>query len=186
MRSEILGRHLATLARQRRPILEAVEPLSPAVLWARPRPESWSIGETLQHLARMMRLFRRFAAAALPLERPLARVLRRRPYATCSRDLFSGRSRSAPRPLRPQAPTEPTPPVVVVGELERETASLARLLVDEDEGVLGHVWLWDPVMGRQNMLQIVDLLGIHEAHHFRILRSRWPGYFGVVQAGDGD
>ena len=177
MRSDTLREHFSRMEAQRQPVHDALITLPPDTLWDRPSDDRWSMGETLQHVCKMMRLFRRAAAVALLVERPFAYARRRRPYPTRSRDLFSGRAMRAPRLIQPDRPARPSSPAVVWGALHQETQRLSRRLSDEDERVLGHTWLWDPVMGRQNLLQVVDLLAIHEAHHFQIMRTRWPRLF---------
>ena len=177
MQSKTLSEHFTRLYAQRRPIYAALEPLALDSLWRRPQSGKWSLGETLQHLTKMMRLFRWAVAVALFFERPFARARRSRSYPTHSRDLFTGRALRAPFLIRPSTPVRPLSRVEVVSLLEKETEQLARMLENEEEGVLGHVWMWDPVMGWQNLLQVVDLLAIHESHHFHILRSRWPNLF---------
>ena len=166
---------------QRQPIQVAAEALSPEAVWARPEAERWSIGENLQHLKKMMGLFRRVSRVALVMERPLARVRHGRPFPIQARNVFSGRARRAPFPIRPRRPATAQTSTALMQDLERETHELMRLLRGEEEAVLGHVWLWDPVMGRQNLIQVVHLLALPEEHHFDILRRRWPEVFPALQ-----
>lgn len=182
MSSTVVEEHFARLDAQRLPIRRAASGLSADALWAPPEAGRWSIGENLQHLTRMMRLFRRFSSIALLLERPIARMRRNRPFLTHARDMFSGRSLRAPFPIRPQRPATALSSEAVMEALTKETELLENLLLSEDERILGHVWLWDPVMGSVNLVQVVDLLALHEEHHFEILRRRWPAIFRLTES----
>ena len=184
MRSETLAEHFARLREQRQFLYREDLGIGPEALWSRPEPDRWSIGETLQHLTKMLRLFRRFSAAALLLGRPLATLREHRPFATRSQDIFAGAALPAPFLVRPRRPTGTPTLDAVLQALERETASLQSGLDREKEAVLGHTWLWDPFMGAQNLLQVVDLLAIHEEHHFRILQTLWAELFSAGAKAD--
>ena len=177
MRSPFLAELLSRLLEQRQFLYRKDLRITSEALWSRPEPGRWSIGETLQHLTKMARLFRRLSAAALVLQRPLARLREHRPYATRSQDIFARAALPAPFLVRPRRPRGTPTLEEVLQALERETALLQNGLECEKEAILGHTWLWDPVMGAQNLLQVVDLLVIHEEHHFRIAKRRWAELF---------
>ncbi|HZG77335.1 MAG TPA: DinB family protein [Paenibacillus sp.] len=148
-------------------------------LWRGTSDGKWSIGEHLLHLYKMMQFFRLWIRAFGVVQRPVAKLLAQRPYAVGTPDLFA-RARAEGRPLKAPfviAPTWPRgKPRPTLEELERmlesERSALERMASSTDDRILGHTYLWDPVMGMLNAIQVVELLAHHERHHHSFIRDR--------------
>jgi hypothetical protein len=174
MRSPTLRHHLDTFDRQRRVVFARLEGLSPAELWRRPGGGRWSVGQNLEHLDRMLRFFRRLCGVVVPFQRPVAWLLRRRPFARSIAEDVAGRFNRLPAApgLRPwDRRTAPLPVGQVVRRLDAERDRFAALLAPLEEAVAGHIVLWGPLTGAFNLLQMVQALGLHEAHHFRFVQE---------------
>lgn len=164
----------ATLERfetQRREAFEQFEDMTMSLFWLRPRPEKWSIGENIEHAQVLTRFTRRLLRAFYPLLIPVAQIRRTKPYETVTENPYV-------RPNFPRRlgfiwpPThhalDPISPAEVWLAFDEEQALLQRFLADKDEAMLGHMRLWDPVIGSLNFIQWLDVAAHHEAHHFEI------------------
>ena len=55
--------------------------------------------------------------------------------------------------------------------LEAEHRQVRTFFEGKDEGVLGNVRLYDPPIGRLNMIQALRVGVYHDAHHFRVVEQ---------------
>ncbi|WP_245579660.1 hypothetical protein [Alteribacter aurantiacus] len=56
----------------------------------------------------------------------------------------------------------------LVGCTNRETKKLEAQVLSITEEVAGHIRYPDPIADYPNVIQSIDLLGIHERHHFQL------------------
>jgi hypothetical protein len=153
--------------------LAAVADVSDAKLWARPKPTKWSAGEHLDHTRVLNRAFRRPFAFPWPLLAPWARQRAERPSATDIEDVVE-------RPNMPlwvrflwpprRTPARPSNLAGLRRALAGEHEAIARFYAERPENVLGHVFVWDPAIGRINLIQGLRVGVHHDLHHDRIVR----------------
>lgn len=165
--------HLARMHDQREALFAAIAAVPDAELWARPNPRKWSAGEHLDHTRVLNRSFRRLFAVAWPLLAPWARLRAERPYATDIEDVYE-------RPNMPlwvgflwpprRTPARPSRLDELRRALADEHEAIARFYADRPEAVLGHVVVWDPAIGRINLIQGLRVGVHHDLHHYRIVR----------------
>lgn len=54
--------------------------------------------------------------------------------------------------------------------LATEHDAIARLYTGKPERPLGHVTVWDPAIGRFNLVQVLRIGVHHDQHHYRAIR----------------
>ena len=165
--------HLERMHAQREELFAAIEGVSDDELWARPNPKKWSAGEHLDHTRVLNRAFRRLFAFAWPVLSPWARRRAGRPYATDIDDVYE-------RPGMPlwvgflwppqRTPARPCGLGELHLALREEHEAVARFYADKPEPVLRHVVVWDPAIGRINLIQGLRVGVHHDLHHDRIVR----------------
>ena len=170
-----IAQYLDLLDDQREAIFREMGALPDAVLWYRPGPKVWSIGEHLDHTRVINCFTRRLMIAYFPLASIFARWFRRRPYEAEIDDVYK-------RPGIPMNVGWIWPPKyrpgwpVSVGFLHdalgAEHAAFRRFYTRRDVQLLGHVVLADPVIGALNLVQWLRVQGYHDAHHYERVRVR--------------
>jgi DinB superfamily len=170
-----ITRYLDLLDDQREAIFRQLGALPDAMLWYRPGPRVWSIGEHLDH-TRVINCFeRRLMIAYFPLASVFARFFRHRPYQPEIDDVQK-------RPGFPMnvgwiwppkyTPRRPVSVGFLHEALRAEHAACRHFYTTRDEQLLGHVVLFDPVIGALNLVQCLRVQAYHDAHHFERVRTR--------------
>ena len=171
MQSPTLERYFAMVQGQRESLYRRIENLPPETIWKRPasRSESggtWSVGQSLEHINKLLRLFRWLYTAYLPIAVPIARAFFvGKPFSVEAEDFFQ---RDLPRPpgLAPRDRSRcPWPYARLRTSMDGEWERTRRQLEDIPEELAGHVCLWDPLTGKINMMQCLLLDYYHERRH---------------------
>ena len=165
--------YLGVSETQRRSIFVVIEGLSTERLWRRPPSDKWSIGEHFEHLLKAMRVFRRTFRVLIPLGLPVARLFKEKPYTATIPDVYQGRTMKASVVIAPKHRKNPKDYVLLSNlkqDLEQERIRLKQLFDDVDDGLAGHIKIWDGPLGWVNLLQELQTLGFHEEHHFKAIR----------------
>lgn len=193
-----IRRYLDLLDEQREAMFHELGPLRAAVLWYRPDPGVWSIGEHLDHTRVMNCVSRRLLTVYFPPASIFARLFRHRPYETDIDDVY--KRPGFPLTMGWTSPPKYTPrtPVsvgVLHEALRAEHAACRHFYTTHDERLLGHVVIADPIalgvkgnrIGAVNLVQLLRILAYHDAHHFELVRIRIndPQYARAVGALDG-
>lgn len=55
--------------------------------------------------------------------------------------------------------------------LTRETDEIKKLVQNIEENIAGHIVFLDPIAHYPNLIQSIQLLAIHEKHHFMIMET---------------
>ena len=169
-----ITRYLDLLDEQREAIFHEVGPLPDAVLWYRPGPRVWSIGEHLDHSRVANCFLRRLMIVYYPPASIFARLFRHRPYKANIEHLlgkFPGYPKSGGRILPPKYSRRRPVSVGFLHEsLRAEHAAYRRFYTSRDEQLLGHVLLADPLIGAINLERVADT-GAASAHHHASGRS---------------
>ncbi len=146
--------------------------------WERPMPDKWSIGETYYHLYLMVKRFRQLNKVYVPLYKPIATIRRRAVYKTEIHDIYAEYKQKNNKPMK--APSILLPPKGIQHKvtfqqltinMEKETQLLANCLADIPDDIAGQIRYPDPIAHYPNLIQSIDLIGIHESHHFRLCRK---------------
>ena len=145
------------------------------LIWVRPHEEKWSSGETFYHLYLIVKRFRQLNQLYLLLAKPVASWRKGAPYAIIIPDIYEEYQQKQKKPMI--APFIILPPKGIknkvsfsqlVRELETETKYLQQLVSAIDDDVAGHIRYPDPVAHHPNLIQTIQLIGIHEQHHFNL------------------
>nr|WP_275582714.1 DinB family protein [Shouchella xiaoxiensis] len=162
---------------QRAVMLEVMIPYA-GEEWTRPNEEKWSFGETYLHLYLLLKWFRRLNQVYLPIASKLAYPFRNKPSDWQSENVYelyqqkNQKTMKAPFFLMPPNTTKLQPQFHdILTILDEETDKLAMLVCHLDEDIAGHIRYPDPLAGNPNLLQAIDLLAIHEQHHFRLCKQ---------------
>ncbi|HWE35081.1 MAG TPA: DinB family protein [Isosphaeraceae bacterium] len=169
-------RYLDLLDDQREAIFHELGPLPDAVLWYRPGPRVWSIGEHLDHSRVVNRFLRRLVIVYYPLASIFARPFRHRPYKTDIEHILAkppSYPKSGGRIFPPKcSPRRPVSVGFLHEALRAEHAACRRFYTPRDEQLLGHVRLADPLIGAINLVQLLPIQAYHDAHHYERVRIR--------------
>ncbi|GGE61987.1 DinB family protein [Priestia taiwanensis] len=176
MKSTSISRHFDTLEKQRELFIPNVKLLSKEQLWYRMNDGKWSIGEHLYHLYLMVRMIKVVTKCSFVLL-PYAKLRRNAPFETEIHDIFvafqekKGRGMSAPFVIAPPKKVRYSMDIMELEKvLEGKTNELKTLVANIEEEVAGHIRFFDPMAKYPNLIQVIQLVAIHEQHHFRIIQ----------------
>ncbi len=164
-----ITRYLDLLDDQREAIFHELDPLPDAVLWYRPGPRVWSIGEHLDHT----RVHNCWSRRLLPIyfwpASIFARPFRHRPYEAdfddpCKRLNYPKNIGWIWSPK--YTPRRPVSVGFLHEALRAEHAAHRHFYTTHDEWLLGHVVAADPFLGVFNLVQWLRYLTYHDAHHY--------------------
>ncbi|MGZ9584324.1 DinB family protein [Paenibacillus marinisediminis] len=179
MKSESISKHFDTLTEQRYQLAETLQSMSLEQLWYRYTEGKWSIGEHIYHLYLITRMLKVATKLSLVLT-PYAKWRRNKPFATEIHDIYAEFKEKKGRGMR--APWILIPPKRIRHSLDGN--DLLRLLLNEtnemkalveyiDEDIAGHIVFLDPIANYPNLIQSIQLLAIHEKHHFKIIENNY-------------
>lgn len=146
--------------------------------WNRPQKDKWSWGETYYHLYLMVKWFRRLSKVYVPISKPVAALAKNKPYLTTSTNVYETYHEKHKKPMK--APFIIVPPNRekihvefddLLVELDKETKQLEAIVDDVRDEIAGHIRFVDPLANHPNLIQSIDLLGIHEQHHFLLCKK---------------
>ncbi|PJN63443.1 DinB family protein [Bacillus mycoides] len=179
MKSENISKHFHTLHVQRNQLLPELHSLSQEQLWHRKEDGKWSIGEHFYHLyliARMLKVAIKFSFTLIPY----AKLRKNAPFATDMHDIYAeykekhGKGMKAPWILIPSKKVYYSMNVNELEELlSRETDEIKKLVQNIEEDIAGHIVFLDPIAHYPNLIQSIQLLAIHEKHHFSIMKNNY-------------
>lgn len=178
MKSSSMRNHFLTLTQQRDSFLPTLKSLTMAQLWERPEEDKWSIGESIYHLFLIAKMLRVAAIITIPCTKLYAKMMRNKPFDCDINDIYQEYSEkhrkgmNAPFILNPPQKIDPTMDINELNQLLfNETLKIKKLVADIDEDIAGHIIFLDPVAHYPNLIQAIQLLAIHEAHHIRIMQK---------------
>ncbi len=170
-----VARYLDLLDDQRESIFRELGALPDEVLWFRPGPKVWSIGEHLDHTRVINCFTRRLMALYFPLASIFVRPFRHRPYVAEIDNVYQ-------RPGFPMnvgwiwppkyTPRRPVSVGFLHEALRAEHTAFRDFYTGRDEQLLGHIVLPDPVIGALNLVQWLRVQAYHDAHHYERVRVR--------------
>lgn len=172
-RRSVVSEHLALLDAQREAIFAELAAVDATRLWERPGPKEWSAGEHLAHAPAVLRSFRQILQAFWTVLAPIGYLRRGRPYETDIDDVYA-------RPDFPlnvgwlwpprYSPERPATLAVLRELTAAEHGRVRRFYTGKDEAVLGNMPLYDPAIGRLNMIQALRVGVHHDEHHCATIR----------------
>jgi hypothetical protein len=170
----IVDHYLDQIDAQRERIFSDLSAVTMGELWRRPEKGKWSIGETLDHTRVLNRSFRGLIERMWPLLRLIAsrgrphgyRLVVENPYERTDFPSWAG-FLWKPRyhPMRPVSRGE------LQSMLHAEHRALRNFYEGEPEELLGRARMYDPLIGRVNMIQILLITRYHDEHHYQQARS---------------
>jgi len=175
---EAVAAYLDLFDRQREAALASLAGLSEAAIWRQPAPKQWSIGEVLDHLrvlnGQFVAIFRVTWAILAPLARLRRGVAELRPGHVEIDDVY--RRPRFPMKVGWMWPPRYTPerpvPLAVLGANLAVVHGRARAFYEgKDPELLAHVSLYDPAIGRLNLVQALRVGVYHDELHFEQIRA---------------
>ncbi|KOY82158.1 DinB family protein [Lysinibacillus macroides] len=177
MKSHSMAKHFLLLQEQRIYYLPAIQTLSQEELWHRPYEGKWSIGEHFYHLYLILKMLHTATKYSLFLT-PIAKLQRNKPFATEIHDIYAayklkkGKGMPAPKILIPPKKIYfALSSQDIEQTLMNETLALQWLVKNIEEDIAGHIRFPDPIAHYPNLIQAIQLLAIHEQHHFKIMEK---------------
>ena len=173
----VIDKHFQSLEEERAYFYQDMG-ISPEEAWRKPRPEKWSVGETVYHLYLLARLLRMASSIYIPIAYPVAYLKRKKAYISTIQDIYKNYRLDNGKPM--PAPSVLVPPsglaekynfTEIQNLLDVETGRLKRKLAHIPDDIAGHIRFPDPIANYPNVIQSVQLLGIHEKHHFTIVKG---------------
>lgn len=170
----IVGTYLELMDRQREEMFSDLEAVSMEKLWQRPSDDEWSIGENLDHLrvinSSTLTLFKITWALLLPW----AKLRFDTPYETDIDNVYK-------RPGFPlntgwiwsprYKPGRPTTLDVLKNNLTKVHLDVRQFYSGKDQDYLGHVSLYDPVMGWLNLILALRVGLYHDQLHVEQIKD---------------
>lgn len=173
-RDIVVQEYLDLLDRQRETTFAALAGLREEDLWRRPAPREWCIGEIIDHTRLLNLSFMPICQSAWWLNKPLAAMRRGKPYPTEIDDVYH-------RPGFPMWVGFLWPPKyrpekrIPIRDLISQTRSVhdryREFFTGKDSDLLGQMYLYDPVIGRVNLIQILRIGAYHDELHFVDVRK---------------
>lgn len=179
MKSESISKHFHTLTQQRYQFMLKIQSLPQEKLWYRIEDGKWSIGEHLYHLFLILRMLKVATKFSLVLM-PYAKMRRNKPFATEIHDIYAEFKEKKGRGMK--APSILVPPKKIRHsmdwrELEQlllnETHEMKALVNNMEDDIAGHIVFLDPIAKYPNLIQAIQLLAIHEKHHFTTIEKNY-------------
>ncbi|PAV28598.1 hypothetical protein CIL05_14975 [Virgibacillus profundi] len=177
MKSEKIDFYFHKLQQQREAFYHKLS-INEIGAWVKPKPDKWSVGETLYHLVLMVRMFRRFSGLYIPVMTPVAHLRKNKAYQTEIHDIYKEYNQKKRKPMK--APFVIDPPAELENKrsieeikkmLEEETNQLISLTSHVDERIAGQIYYPDPIAHYPNLIQCIHLLAIHENHHYKLVEE---------------
>ncbi|TVR96217.1 MAG: hypothetical protein EA416_01275 [Trueperaceae bacterium] len=73
-----------------------------------------------------------------------------------------------------RTPSLPAPLAELERALAQEHDAVARVYAGKPEALLGRVTVWDPAIGRLNLVQALRVVVHHDEHHYAAVRLLLP------------
>ncbi|MGE6256764.1 DinB family protein [Heyndrickxia sporothermodurans] len=179
MKSESMSKYFHTLTQQRDQFMLKIQSLPQEKLWYRKEDGKWSIGEHLYHLYLMLRMLKVATKFSFILI-PFARMKRNTLFETEIHDIYTefknkkGRGMKAPRILVPPKKIYHSMDEIELEQLLlSETNEMEAVVKNIEEDIAGHIVFLDPIAKYPNLIQAIQLLAIHEKHHFNIIENNY-------------
>ena len=170
----IVATYLDMMDQQRESLFTELDGLSQEMLWQRPAEGEWSIGENLDHLRVINSSTLMLFKITWGLLLPWAKLRYDRPYETDIDNVYK-------RPGFPlntgwiwspkYKPGRPTTMEVLQDNLTEIHHEVRKFYTGKDEDYLGHVSLYDPVMGWLNLIRGLRVGLYHDELHIEQIQD---------------
>lgn len=169
MAGSVLSKYLDLLDSQREAALAALEGITDSQLWHRPAPKEWSIGEILDHNYLLFASTYPIVEWLWKLNGWYGRLRRSRRYKTEIEDLY--RSPKFPHWVgfmwTPRFNSRKTASFETLkSELRSLHQKVRGFYEDQDEDVLGNLYLYDPLFGWCNLIVTLRIGIYHDQLHY--------------------
>ena len=165
---DIVSTYLEMMDHQREALFGDMAGLSEELLWQHPAEDEWSIGENLDHLRVINSSTLRLFKIAWVLLLPLAKLRYDKPYKTDIDNVYK-------RPGFPlntgwiwspkYTPGTPTSLHILEDNLTNTHQEVRKFFTGKDPDYLGHVSLYDPVLGWLNLIRALRVGLYHDKLH---------------------
>jgi hypothetical protein len=168
--SNIIAVYLDIMVSQRMTVFKSLQNLDDRNIWQRPFRSEWSIGEILDHTRAVNARFLWFSLLFWRFGSLFARGQRKKPYETRIDDVYQ-------RPGFPMhmgwlwsskySPSNPSSYAEVKRSLTKKHNQIYAFFESKNPDLLGHVRLYDPAVGRINLIQVLRIGIYHDQLHYR-------------------
>lgn len=167
--SDIVRNYLDLLDSQREIAFTSLGGLTEEQIWQRPRPKEWCIGEILNHNYLVFSSVFPYVKASWETQKHRAEKRCERTYATEIEDPY--RKPSFPMWVgflwKPRyTPSKPVPLEKLKTENRNLHASVRAFYAEKDPALLGHIFVYDPLLGSLNLIITLRIGIYHDQLHF--------------------
>jgi hypothetical protein len=167
--TNVVHEYLDLMDAQRNAVFSAIEGLHEDQIWQRPAEGEWSIGEIFDHSRALNASFLPVLRLFWFFGRSLAKAARHKPYSVQIDDVYH-------RPGFPMnvgwiwppkfTPQKPAPLEKIERSLARVHAQYRAFYVGKDPDLLGHIHVFDPVIGKMNLIVVLRVGIYHDQLHY--------------------
>lgn len=150
-------------------LIASLDGISDGQLWAKPTPDAWSTGENLDHLRVIYHSWMGIIKGFWTIFQSFARFRRSRPYPVEIDNVYR-------RPGFPQkvgwmwppryTPQKPAPLQTLLSNIQQEHALVEQFYSTKEADLLGHVIMYDPAIGKMNLIQGLRVALYHDEMHY--------------------
>ena len=168
--TQIVNVLLDSLDQQREKAFRSLDGLDESRIWQRPITKDWCIGEILDHTRALNSSFLPLLGAAWFFGRPVAHFRRNKPYTTEIDDVYR-------RPNFPMnvgwiwppkyTPKKPVPSALIRKKIQEVHQKYRLFYTAKDPNLLGHIHLYDPLLGRLNLILVLRVCLYHDQLHYQ-------------------
>ncbi len=165
--------HLNLLVRQRKAIFRDLSSIELADFWRRPAPGKWSAGEHLDHTCVLNIFCYRLLKTLWWGLSPVGRMRRSRDFPGDIENIYQQSNKFKKVgflwPPRYDA-RRPLPIKAMHKRLARPHRLMENFYRSQPEDVLGNTYVWDPMIGVINYVQVLRIACHHDLHHYNAAR----------------
>jgi hypothetical protein len=174
MEEQSVRDYIKLLHSQREALFAELHNVPEERLWTCPGPKEWTVGENLDHIRVIYRSTLPWLMAAWYLLKPLSKMRRKMPYQAEIDNVYlrPGFPRNAGWMWPPHyTPTRSVSLEILYQNMKRVHEETETFYLSKDPALLGHVTLWDPAIGRLNLIQALRVGIFHDELHINQIRK---------------
>ena len=170
----IIERYLDEMVRQHETVFACLEGLDEDLVWKRPAPREWCIGENLDHARALYSSMLPLFQISWTLLKPVAWLRRERPYPVEIDNVYC-------RPKFPNqvgallpsrySPRNSTSLLLLKEEIARDHQQVILFYRGKPEELLGNTYLFDPAIGWLNLIQALRVGLYHDQMHYAAVQN---------------
>lgn len=166
---QIINSYLDLLDQQREEMYKAIINLDESRIWRRLAANGWCIGEILDHTRSVNNSFLPLLRAAWFFGQAIAKLNQNKSYNSTIDNVYqrSNFPLAFDRIWPPKySPKKPIPLESLYKNLHEIHSKYRKFYLGKNPRLLGHVYIFDPILGRLNLIQALRVGIYHDQLHF--------------------